>query len=102
MSDLCSSQNGPYTCELRAGHDGPHRAKYANQQDKTWQNTDNDLSWRDVERLIEDLKRDGYKPTELNSNTSKARPKKAFLLRVRRHKDTNHRTDTDTDHKTQK
>lgn len=41
-------------------------------------------SWRDVERVIEDLKRDGYQPEELKSNTSEARPKKSFLLRVER------------------
>lgn len=41
-------------------------------------------TWKDVERVIEDLKRDGYQPEELKSNTSEARPKKSFLLRVER------------------
>lgn len=97
MSEMCSSQNGPYTCELKAGHDGPHRVKYANQEDKTWQNAHTNLTWRDVERVIEDLKRDGYKPTELSSNTSEPRPKKAFLLRVNRSTDKGTKRSSHTD-----
>jgi hypothetical protein len=40
--------------------------------------------WDYVERIIRDLKIDGYKVSEFKSNTSNARPKKAFLLRVER------------------
>jgi len=42
------------------------------------------MDWEDVEAIIEDLKRDGYCVSEFKSNTSEARPEKAFLLRVER------------------
>lgn len=32
----CESANGPYMCELDAGHDGPHRVRYDDGVDKTW------------------------------------------------------------------
>lgn len=46
--------------------------------------TDAEWEWRDVERVIEDLKRDGYQPSGLKSSTAEARPKKSLLLRVER------------------
>ena len=44
--------------------------------------------WDYVEGVIRDLKIDGYEVSEFKSNTSNARPKKAFLLRVERPVDT--------------
>jgi hypothetical protein len=43
--------------------------------------------WDYVEGVIRDLKIDGYEVTEFESNTSNARPEKAFLLRVERSED---------------
>jgi len=47
-----------------------------------------DRDWDYVEGVIRDLKIDGYEVSEFKSNTSNARPKKAFLLRVEREVDT--------------
>lgn len=47
-----------------------------------------DRDWDYVEKIIRDLKIDGYEVSEFKSNTSNARPKKAFLLRVEREVDT--------------
>lgn len=40
--------------------------------------------WDYVDSVIRDLKIDGYEVAEFKSNTSEARPKKTFLLRVER------------------
>jgi len=54
-----------------------------------------DWSWRDVERLIGDLKSDGYEPSELETSTSHAAPTKTIFLDVKRSPD----TDTDRSEK---
>jgi hypothetical protein len=41
-------------------------------------------SWSDVERLISDLKNDGYEPTDLKGIPSGARKKKQIYLSVER------------------
>lgn len=41
-------------------------------------------TWDDVERLISDLKSDGYSPDSIESNTSFAAPEKVFYLEVSR------------------
>jgi len=46
-----------------------------------------DKDWEYVEKIIYNLKIDGYQVEEFKSNTSNARPKKAFLLRVSREGD---------------
>lgn len=46
-----------------------------------------EMEWSDVERIIQDLKRDGYQVEKFKSNTSEPRPEKAFLLRVERDSD---------------
>lgn len=46
--------------------------------------SDIERGWDYVEGVIRDLKIDGYEVSEFKSNTSNARPKKAFLLRVQR------------------
>jgi hypothetical protein len=43
-----------------------------------------DIEWSDVERLISDLKNDGYEPTELKGVPSDARKKKQIYLSVDR------------------
>jgi len=42
------------------------------------------VEWSDVERLISDLKNDGYEPTKLNGVPSDARKKKQIYLSVER------------------
>jgi len=46
--------------------------------------SDTEQSWRDVRRLLNDLKADGYQPTAVETDTSKARPSKSVLIRVKR------------------
>lgn len=43
-----------------------------------------ETTWDDVERLISDLKSDGYSPDDIDSNTSFAAPEKVFYLEVSR------------------
>ncbi len=45
---------------------------------------ESDIEWSDVERLISDLKNDGYKPTVLEGVPSDARRKKQIYLSVDR------------------
>jgi hypothetical protein len=49
-----------------------------------------DWSWEDVERLLSDLKSDGYEPANLETSTSHAAPEKTLFLDVER----SERTDT--------
>lgn len=32
----CPSVKDPYGCELEEGHDGPHRVRYRDGEDRTW------------------------------------------------------------------
>ncbi len=41
-------------------------------------------TWDDVERLISDLKSDGYEPSSLETSTSHAAPEKTVFLDVER------------------
>jgi hypothetical protein len=41
-------------------------------------------TWDDVERLLSDLKSDGYTPLDLETNTSHAAPEKTVFLDVGR------------------
>lgn len=41
-------------------------------------------SWEDVERLINDLKSDGYTPSGLDTSTSHAAPTKTIFVDVER------------------
>lgn len=41
-------------------------------------------TWADVERLISDLKSDGYTPANIETNTSHAAPTKTIFLDVER------------------
>jgi len=43
-----------------------------------------ECTWEDVERLLSDLKSDGYEPSNLETNTSHAVPEKTVFLDVRR------------------
>lgn len=43
-----------------------------------------DWSWEDVERLLSDLKSDGYEPAVLETSTSHAAPTKTVFLDVER------------------
>jgi hypothetical protein len=47
-----------------------------------------DWSWEDVERLISDLKSDGYEPADLETSTSHAVPTKTVFLDVEKSVDT--------------
>jgi hypothetical protein len=49
---------------------------------------DSDTDWSDVERLISDLKNDGYEPTAMKGVPSDARQKKQIYLSVERSVDT--------------
>jgi hypothetical protein len=46
--------------------------------------SDEKHTWEDVERLISDLKSDGYTPSKLETNTSHAAPTKTVFLDVER------------------
>jgi hypothetical protein len=52
-----------------------------------------DWSWEDVERLLSDLKSDGYEPANLETSTSYAAPEKTLFLDVKR----SERTESETD-----
>lgn len=41
-------------------------------------------TWDDIERIISDLKSDGYKPTKLETSTSHAAPTKTIFIDVKR------------------
>lgn len=43
--------------------------------------------WGDVERLIDDLKSDGYEPTQIETTTSHAAPTKTLFIDVNRSDD---------------
>jgi hypothetical protein len=43
-----------------------------------------DWTWDDVERLISDLKSDGYEPTKVETSTSHAAPSKTLFIDVKR------------------
>jgi len=43
-----------------------------------------DTEWKDVERLLSDLKADGYEPTLLETVTSAAVPEKKIQINVER------------------
>lgn len=43
-----------------------------------------ETSWRDVERLISDLKSDGYQPDKIETSTSHAAPTKTLFIDVKR------------------
>lgn len=47
-----------------------------------------DTEWKDVERLLRDLKADGYEPTLLETVTSAAVPEKKIQINVEREVDT--------------
>jgi hypothetical protein len=46
-----------------------------------------DTEWKDVERLLSDLKADGYEPTLLETVTSAAVPEKKIQINVERQED---------------
>jgi hypothetical protein len=46
--------------------------------------TNDNTSWQDVERLISDLKSDGYTPSNIETSTSHAAPTKTLFIDVAR------------------
>lgn len=42
MSHGCRHVKEPYKCELTEGHDGPHRVRYRDEQDRTWTDEETD------------------------------------------------------------
>lgn len=43
-----------------------------------------ETTWDDLERLIDDLKKDGYSPYRIETNTSHAAPSKTLFIDVER------------------
>lgn len=43
-----------------------------------------EVTWADVERLLSDLKADGYTPSDLSTDTSRPPPEKTVFLDVKR------------------
>jgi hypothetical protein len=44
--------------------------------------SEKNIGWSDVERLISDLKSDGYEPTNIETSTSHAAPTKTLFIDV--------------------